>query len=131
MRKDVIHYLESKLLSGIDISEKAGKGSKTTDALDVRRLPATAENIEKVSAAYQLGSPADLFGITRDPFPSLSEGKHSCKSAVLIRAREREMLTPRREPRRRESEGREALNRRKEADERGKKEALNIPGSGG
>ncbi|GFV63639.1 hypothetical protein TNCV_626341 [Trichonephila clavipes] len=36
----VIHYQERKLLSGIDMSEKAGKVSKTTNTLDCHRLPA-------------------------------------------------------------------------------------------
>ncbi|GFW95511.1 hypothetical protein TNCV_1722121 [Trichonephila clavipes] len=38
--KALIHYHECKLLSGIDVSEKAGKVSKMTNALDVRRLSA-------------------------------------------------------------------------------------------
>ncbi|GFW20633.1 hypothetical protein TNCV_1048561 [Trichonephila clavipes] len=32
-------FSERMVLSGIDVSEKAGKGSKTTNALDVRRIP--------------------------------------------------------------------------------------------
>ncbi|GFY34033.1 hypothetical protein TNCV_997141 [Trichonephila clavipes] len=33
----MIYYCERKLLSGMDVSEKAGKVSRTTKALDVRR----------------------------------------------------------------------------------------------
>ncbi|GFX96212.1 hypothetical protein TNCV_2291001 [Trichonephila clavipes] len=36
--KTVIHYRERKLLSDIDVSEKAGKVSKTANALGVHRL---------------------------------------------------------------------------------------------
>ncbi|GFU67400.1 hypothetical protein TNCV_641001 [Trichonephila clavipes] len=50
MFKPVIHYRESKILTDIDASEMAGKVSKTTNALDIHQLPATAQNIEKFSA---------------------------------------------------------------------------------
>ncbi|GFU13788.1 hypothetical protein TNCV_939961 [Trichonephila clavipes] len=40
MHTAVIHYRERKLLDDIDVSEKAGKGLKTTEALDVRRFSA-------------------------------------------------------------------------------------------
>ncbi|GFU85746.1 hypothetical protein TNCV_3687941 [Trichonephila clavipes] len=39
MCKAVIDYRGRKFLSGIDVSEKAGKVSKTANTLDVRRLP--------------------------------------------------------------------------------------------
>ncbi|GFT92923.1 DUF4817 domain-containing protein [Trichonephila clavipes] len=45
-----MHFRERKLLSGIDVSEKAGKVSKMTYALQTSR---TAENIEKVSAVVR------------------------------------------------------------------------------
>ncbi|GFW52274.1 uncharacterized protein TNCV_2427211 [Trichonephila clavipes] len=38
---------ERRLLSGIDISEKAGKGLKTANALDIRRLPVTLKTSKK------------------------------------------------------------------------------------
>ncbi|GFX30500.1 hypothetical protein TNCV_3461511 [Trichonephila clavipes] len=47
MCKAVIHYRERKFLSGIDVSEKAGKVSKTTNALDVRRLPTPLKTSER------------------------------------------------------------------------------------
>ncbi|GFW87838.1 hypothetical protein TNCV_1359421 [Trichonephila clavipes] len=37
--KAVIYYCERKLLGGIDVSEKAQKVSKTTNALDIHRFP--------------------------------------------------------------------------------------------
>ncbi|GFY10220.1 hypothetical protein TNCV_2628991 [Trichonephila clavipes] len=45
MCKAVIYYCERKILSGIDISEKAGKVSKTTNPLDVQRLPAPLKTL--------------------------------------------------------------------------------------
>ncbi|GFV37171.1 hypothetical protein TNCV_1720931 [Trichonephila clavipes] len=70
MCKDVIHYRERKLLSGIDVSEKAGKVSNMTNALDVRRLH-TAENIEMVSAAVhevKSASSAELNDMAKNGF---------------------------------------------------------------
>ncbi|GFW34042.1 hypothetical protein TNCV_287261 [Trichonephila clavipes] len=37
--KAVIHYCKRKFLSGVDVSKRAGEVSKTTNTLDVRRLP--------------------------------------------------------------------------------------------
>ncbi|GFV34288.1 hypothetical protein TNCV_992091 [Trichonephila clavipes] len=53
MRKAVMHKRNHKLLSGSDVSEKAGKVSKPRNALDVRRLPALLKNSEKVSEAVR------------------------------------------------------------------------------
>ncbi|GFV77416.1 uncharacterized protein TNCV_1069451 [Trichonephila clavipes] len=40
----VIHYFERKLLSCINVSEKAGKVTKTTNVLDVRKLSAAVRD---------------------------------------------------------------------------------------
>ncbi|GFV34742.1 hypothetical protein TNCV_1450461 [Trichonephila clavipes] len=50
--KAVIHYRERKLLSGIDVSEKAGKESKTANT-GCPKTFRTSENIEKVSVALR------------------------------------------------------------------------------
>ncbi|GFU91467.1 hypothetical protein TNCV_2542351 [Trichonephila clavipes] len=47
-----IHHREGKLLSGIDVSEKAGKVSKTMDTLDVRRLPTPQKTSKKFLRRY-------------------------------------------------------------------------------
>ncbi|GFW28935.1 hypothetical protein TNCV_202581 [Trichonephila clavipes] len=46
MFKVMIHYRESKILSDIDASEKAGKASKTMNALDVHRLSAPQKTLK-------------------------------------------------------------------------------------
>ncbi|GFS49699.1 hypothetical protein TNCV_4344131 [Trichonephila clavipes] len=52
MYKAVIHYRERKLLSGIDVSEKAGKVSKTANALDVSRLPTPLKRLKRFLRRY-------------------------------------------------------------------------------
>ncbi|GFU39164.1 hypothetical protein TNCV_1902611 [Trichonephila clavipes] len=59
MYTTVIHNPERKLFSHIDVSEKAAKVSKTTDALDVRRLPGFTENGEKSTDEIKNASHAD------------------------------------------------------------------------
>ncbi|GFX07424.1 hypothetical protein TNCV_5091391 [Trichonephila clavipes] len=49
--KAVIYYGERKLLSGIFVSEKMRKMSKTTNALNVHRLPAPFKTAKRVFAA--------------------------------------------------------------------------------
>ncbi|GFY30000.1 hypothetical protein TNCV_4073131 [Trichonephila clavipes] len=51
----VIHYLERKLLSGIDVSEKARKVSKSTNALGVRRLPVPLETSKRFLRYIKIG----------------------------------------------------------------------------
>ncbi|GFU71999.1 hypothetical protein TNCV_2999821 [Trichonephila clavipes] len=50
MCKAVMHYHESKLLSGIDVSEKEEKVSKTT--MDVCRLPAPLKTSKRFLRSY-------------------------------------------------------------------------------
>ncbi|GFY19331.1 hypothetical protein TNCV_4127181 [Trichonephila clavipes] len=67
MYKAVIHYRERKHLRGIDISERAGKMSKTTNPLDVRRLHAPLKTSKKVSVAVhknRLQTIAESVGIS-------------------------------------------------------------------
>ncbi|GFT92483.1 hypothetical protein TNCV_1053811 [Trichonephila clavipes] len=52
MCKAVIHYGKRKLLSDIDVSKKAGNVSKTTNALDVRRLPAPLNTLKRFLRRY-------------------------------------------------------------------------------
>ncbi|GFU42633.1 hypothetical protein TNCV_1545071 [Trichonephila clavipes] len=48
----LIHYRKRKLLSGIDIAEKAGKVSKSTGALDIHRLPAPLKTSKRFLRRY-------------------------------------------------------------------------------
>ncbi|GFW53539.1 hypothetical protein TNCV_4814451 [Trichonephila clavipes] len=66
MCKAVILYREHKILSGFDVSEKAGKGSKTTNALDVQ-TSGTAENIEKFCSGTSLKHHEDYWHRTSKP----------------------------------------------------------------
>ncbi|GFV76989.1 hypothetical protein TNCV_690591 [Trichonephila clavipes] len=52
MCKAVIHYHEHKLVRDIDVSEKAGKVSKTTNALDVHGLPAPLKTSKRFLRRY-------------------------------------------------------------------------------
>ncbi|GFW36973.1 hypothetical protein TNCV_5018711 [Trichonephila clavipes] len=52
MSSDVIQYLGRKLLSSIDVLEKAGKLSKTANALDVRRHPAPLRTSKRFLLRY-------------------------------------------------------------------------------
>ncbi|GFT82145.1 hypothetical protein TNCV_3910641 [Trichonephila clavipes] len=52
MCKAVIHYRKRKLMSGIDVSEKAGKVLKTTNALNVHRLPAPPKTSKRFLRWY-------------------------------------------------------------------------------
>ncbi|GFU67693.1 transposable element Tcb1 transposase [Trichonephila clavipes] len=52
MFKAVIHYGKRKILSGIDVSEKAGKVSKTMNTLDVHRLPTPLKILKKILRWY-------------------------------------------------------------------------------
>ncbi|GFV69615.1 hypothetical protein TNCV_4507301 [Trichonephila clavipes] len=49
-----IHYRERKLLSSIDVSEKAGKVLKTTDALDLHKLPAPLRTPKRIIPKLKL-----------------------------------------------------------------------------
>ncbi|GFW52580.1 hypothetical protein TNCV_405081 [Trichonephila clavipes] len=46
MFKAVKHYRERKILSGINVSKKAGKVSKKTNALEVHRLLAPLKTLK-------------------------------------------------------------------------------------
>ncbi|GFT54739.1 hypothetical protein TNCV_5001151 [Trichonephila clavipes] len=52
MFKAVKQYHECKFLSGIDVSEKAGKVSKTMNALDDYRLPAPLKTLNSFLRWY-------------------------------------------------------------------------------
>ncbi|GFU15402.1 myosin-11-like protein [Trichonephila clavipes] len=52
MFKAVIYYRERKILSAIDVSEKAGKVSKTTNVLDVHRLPTPLKTLKSFLRWY-------------------------------------------------------------------------------
>ncbi|PRD34748.1 UNVERIFIED_CONTAM: hypothetical protein NCL1_13680 [Trichonephila clavipes] len=47
MCKDVIYYSKHTPVRGIDISGKAGKVSKMTNAMDVRRLPSSLKTSKR------------------------------------------------------------------------------------
>ncbi|GFU02911.1 hypothetical protein TNCV_1419821 [Trichonephila clavipes] len=47
----VLYYRECKLLSDINVSEKAGKVSNVTNVLDFRRLTTLLKTLKKVSGA--------------------------------------------------------------------------------
>ncbi|GFX46810.1 hypothetical protein TNCV_4039561 [Trichonephila clavipes] len=66
MCKAVIHFGKRKLLRGIDVSEKAGKVSKMTNAMDVHKLPTPLETLKRFLRRYVrtgLKTIADLIGI--------------------------------------------------------------------
>ncbi|GFV96356.1 hypothetical protein TNCV_2869341 [Trichonephila clavipes] len=52
MFEAVIYYHERKILSCTDVSEKAGKVPKTTNALNVRRLPAPLKTLNSFLRRY-------------------------------------------------------------------------------
>ncbi|GFW81790.1 hypothetical protein TNCV_2884641 [Trichonephila clavipes] len=52
-RVSVVNYRELKLLSGIEISEKDGKVSKRTNALDVRRLLPPLKTLKRFLRRYR------------------------------------------------------------------------------
>ncbi|GFX77588.1 hypothetical protein TNCV_1751991 [Trichonephila clavipes] len=52
MLKARIHYRKRKILSGIHVLEKAGKVSKTMNALDVFRLPAPLKTLKGFLQRY-------------------------------------------------------------------------------
>ncbi|GFW26491.1 hypothetical protein TNCV_1164271 [Trichonephila clavipes] len=56
------YYHERKLLSDNDVSEKAGKVPKTTNALDFRRLPAPLKTSKKFLRRHQ--TTAESVGIS-------------------------------------------------------------------
>ncbi|GFY02952.1 hypothetical protein TNCV_979581 [Trichonephila clavipes] len=49
-----MYYRELKLLSGIDVSKKVGKVSKTTNSLDVRGLPVTLKTSKRFLRWYTI-----------------------------------------------------------------------------
>ncbi|GFV15496.1 uncharacterized protein TNCV_4835221 [Trichonephila clavipes] len=70
MCKAVIHYCKRKFLRGIDVSEKAGKVSKMTNALRAIQISHAAENFENVFAAVRrnrlqiIAEPVGIFSTT-------------------------------------------------------------------